>query len=378
VDDWADIQLWLAALRRSRQVFHSEADFQHALALAIAASDPMVRVRLETRPVPKMRLDVLVSRPDLDGYLAVELKYLTAAWAGETDGEHFELLSQAAQDIRAYDVLKDLQRVERLVDSHAGWSGLVLVLTNDPAYWSQPSHGHVTNADAFRIYEGQLLSGGRVWGPRTGAGTIKDRVAAIELRGSYKCHWSEYSSLPGSRGTFRLLALHVTRGILARSQLAADPAGQAQAPAPPGPNHRLQAQPIRPGTRDAPGPAATRRQGTAPVPASEAPRYSASDLRAELLRFERELRRAGLKDTSVTTYVDRTGRFLKWLEGDYQPRGPNLYPGRLSPCEPPTKRCSEEPPAKFRTEHDPVICSVTTRRSSGSGAVPGTYHPGPS
>jgi hypothetical protein len=46
-------------------------------------------------------------------------------------------------------------------------------------------------------------------------------------------------------------------------------------------------------------------------------------LRAELRRFEHQLRAAGLKETSVTTYVDRTGRFLKWLEGDYQPRGPN-------------------------------------------------------
>ena len=52
-------------------------------------------------------------------------------------------------------------------------------------------------------------------------------------------------------------------------------------------------------------------------------RYSPAELRAELRRFEHQLRAAGLKETSVTTYVDRTGRFLKWLEGDYQPRGPN-------------------------------------------------------
>jgi hypothetical protein len=52
-------------------------------------------------------------------------------------------------------------------------------------------------------------------------------------------------------------------------------------------------------------------------------RYSVDELRDELRRFERELRAAGLKETSVTTYVDRTGRFLKWLDGDYQPRGPN-------------------------------------------------------
>ena len=55
----------------------------------------------------------------------------------------------------------------------------------------------------------------------------------------------------------------------------------------------------------------------------EPPRYSVYELREELRRFERELRAVGLKENSVTTYIDRTGRFLKWLEGDYQPRGPN-------------------------------------------------------
>jgi hypothetical protein len=55
----------------------------------------------------------------------------------------------------------------------------------------------------------------------------------------------------------------------------------------------------------------------------EPARYSTAELRDELARFEQELRAAGLKENSVLTYVDRTGRFLKWLDGDYHPRGPN-------------------------------------------------------
>jgi hypothetical protein len=46
------------------------------------------------------------------------------------------------------------------------------------------------------------------------------------------------------------------------------------------------------------------------------------ELCAELRRFERELQAAGLKENSVTTYVDRTSRFLRWLDGAYQPKGP--------------------------------------------------------
>jgi hypothetical protein len=36
-----------------------------------------------------------------------------------------------------------------------------------------------------------------------------------------------------------------------------------------------------------------------------------------------ELRAAHLKESSVRTYVDRAATFLRWLDGEYQPRGPN-------------------------------------------------------
>ncbi|MEO3807175.1 hypothetical protein [Nonomuraea sp. B1E8] len=201
---------WIETLRRSRPVFHSEADFQHALAWTAHLSDPSLRVRLETRPEPGARLDLLLSRPDLDEHLVIELKYLTAAWTGEVGDERFELLNQGAQDIRAYDVVKDIQRVERFVNRQPGWSGAVLVLSNDPSYWSRPGHGRLTNADAFRLYEHQEITGRRAWGPHTGMGTMKGREAAIEVRGSYSCRWSDYSSLPGRRGVFRLLTFSIT------------------------------------------------------------------------------------------------------------------------------------------------------------------------
>lgn len=52
-------------------------------------------------------------------------------------------------------------------------------------------------------------------------------------------------------------------------------------------------------------------------------RYSVAELVEELRRFEQELRAAGLKEASVSTYVDRSRTFLRWLDGKYHPRGPN-------------------------------------------------------
>lgn len=325
VEGWGDITGWLIALRGSRPVFHSEADFQHALAWAIHLSDPSIRIRLETRPEPGMRLDLLVSRPDLGEHLALELKYLTAAWAGAVNDERFELRSQAAQDIRAYDVLKDIQRVERFVHGRPGWAGAVLVLTNDPGYWSRPAHGRATNAQAFRIYEDQVISGRRAWGPGTSAGTRKDREADLELRGEYRCRWAEYAALPGHMGRFRVLA--ITVGAL-DSGLGRPAKNSACAPPELLATENAERQPAPPAQSPL-----TLQRSEGQTPQARPPRlerevmndqrYTVNELHEELRRFERELRAAGLKENSVTTYIDRTSRFLKWLSGDYQPRGPN-------------------------------------------------------
>jgi hypothetical protein len=45
-------------------------------------------------------------------------------------------------------------------------------------------------------------------------------------------------------------------------------------------------------------------------------------LHAELERFEAELRAAGLKKSTVETYIDSARRFIRWLDDDYSPTGP--------------------------------------------------------
>jgi hypothetical protein len=200
----------LRDLARRRPVFHSEADFQHAFAWTAHELDPALHVRLETHPEPQVRLDLLFSRPDLGMSSALELKYLTATWSHEVNGETFALKNQGAQDIRAYDVVKDIHRVERFVSDRPGWNGAVIVLTNEPSYWRKPAHGLQTNAAAFRLYEGSGLAGSRTWGHATCPGTMRGREAPLDLLGKYTCSWSDYSTLPGQRGVFRLLTFEIS------------------------------------------------------------------------------------------------------------------------------------------------------------------------
>ena len=152
---------------------------------------------------------MLLSRPDTDRHTAIELKYLTALWTGEYAGEKFALKNHGAQDIRAYDAVKDIGRLERFVGQRTNWNGVFVAITNEPMYWRPVTHGRATNADAFRIHEGSTLTGVRAWGPNTGAGTTKNRTDPIELTGTHAISWRDYSRVPGARGQFRALVVEI-------------------------------------------------------------------------------------------------------------------------------------------------------------------------
>ena len=97
-------------LAEQRPIFHSEADFQHALAWAIHEARPDATVRLEIpRDIDGRRAHVDIWVVDGEG-LAIELKYLTTALDTVVAGERFQLRNQAAQDLGRYDILKDLAR----------------------------------------------------------------------------------------------------------------------------------------------------------------------------------------------------------------------------------------------------------------------------
>lgn len=196
-------------LAEVRPIFHSEADFQHALVWQIREDHPEAEARLETRPLPDeaLFLDAFVRLAD--DRVAIECKYMTDALSATVADEEFILRHQSAHDVRRYDVLKDIRRLERIVDAGAAEAGLAIVVTNSSAYWNPPS-GTGTNDEHFRIHEGQDLQGSLAWHPKTGAGTSQGREDPIVLRGNYRLEWSDYSSpASGPGGTFRYLAVLV-------------------------------------------------------------------------------------------------------------------------------------------------------------------------
>lgn len=103
----------LAALAAERGIFHSEADFQHALAWRIRIDHPDAVIRLETRPERGTHLDVLEN--ERGHRTALELKYLADRFTGVVGGEHFDLPRQGAHDISRSDVCRDVWRLETMI-----------------------------------------------------------------------------------------------------------------------------------------------------------------------------------------------------------------------------------------------------------------------
>ena len=202
-----NLEQTMGRLATLRPVFHSEADVQHGLAWQIHSDYPEARIRLETRPRPGVRLDVLVV---LDGRrIAFELKYLLRDLSVTFDDEVFELPNQSAQDVRRYDFIKDVSRLETLLLDGLTDEAYAVALTNDPSYWRGGNREDVVDA-AFRLGEGRALQGAVAWATHTGAGTMRGREHPILLRGTYELRWRDFSNLPGvSNGVFRYLVVEV-------------------------------------------------------------------------------------------------------------------------------------------------------------------------
>lgn len=204
-----DLSETLALLAKRRPVFHSEADFQLAFAWQIQLADPTLRVRLETRQTAGVHLDLEVADAAGDHVTAIELKYLTRRWSGHVAGEEFNLAEHSARDIRGYDVIKDITRIEKFVATRPNSDGAVVVITNEAGYWRGPNHARETNADAFRLSEGTAVSGRHNWRQPDGA-TAAQRPEPLDVNGRYELHWADFSKVDvGPAGTLRQLVVEL-------------------------------------------------------------------------------------------------------------------------------------------------------------------------
>jgi len=208
-----DLHSALRTLATRRPVFHSEADFQHALAWTLHESSPHATLRLErpvTTPKGVLHVDLVAYLPQ--GVLVCELKYKTRALQYSLGGEQYNLQSHAAQPIGRYDFLMDIARLEGACRALSATSCWAILLTNDTVYWTEAGAASGISA-AFSLAPGRHCSGLLEWGPNTSQGTKRARDAPITLAGQYCFEWRNYYTLDvPARGQFRYLAVEIGFG----------------------------------------------------------------------------------------------------------------------------------------------------------------------
>ena len=207
-----DVQNLIEALAASRPLFHSEADFQHAFAWELHLRFPESYTRLE-RPIDTslglLHIDVTA---ECKGQLHVfELKYKTRALVTQYESEIYALQNHGAQPPGRYDFLKDLTRLESVVQDFPQSLAHAVLLTNDSAYWSECRTANDTSA-AFSLCDGRICTGSLDWSLGTSAGTKRTREQPINLRGKYTLQWRDYSQIKAKYySKFRYLLVEVTR-----------------------------------------------------------------------------------------------------------------------------------------------------------------------
>ena len=200
--DVLDIHGIMKGLAENRPIFHSEADFQFALAWHIRETVPECEIRLEFNVFHDesewKHLDIWIP----SHRVAIELKHPTKKLSVEHKDERFELKNTGRGGNGRYNCVKDIARVERIIEQDPDAHGFTVLLTNSRDLWNS---GRTSNEDAFRLHQGRVLTGRLDWA----SNPPKDKDS-INLNGSYEMCWCDYSNLGSQKNSqFRYLAVKV-------------------------------------------------------------------------------------------------------------------------------------------------------------------------
>ena len=194
-----EIDKILNKLSNEREIFYSEADFQHALAWKIHQIYPEIKIRLE------YPISVNGSIYYVDIFLkynskcvGIELKYKTKKIECVHKKEKFLLKNQGAQDLGRYDYLWDVYRLEQIKEGRKNFTGYAIFITNDYLYWKDPTHKDTIDK-MFRIHQGKEINSRLSWTEKASEGSKRGREEDIFIKNTYRINWEKYSKLNGHK-----------------------------------------------------------------------------------------------------------------------------------------------------------------------------------
>ena len=209
----------LSGLAKSRPVFHSEADFQHELAIQLHSAGWSCRlelplsVQLKGNRV-KAEVDIMTYSLIDKTPIAIELKYVSARLITDHEGEPFNLANNWCSNLSRFDCLADWERVAAIVAAGHAEQGFTIFLTNAEDAWVKDVSQTENLARNMSIHEGRKLIAGEslLWPENINLDSVgKKRLppySPIKCPVPSSCDWSDYSLLGVEKNArFRYLIL---------------------------------------------------------------------------------------------------------------------------------------------------------------------------
>ncbi len=198
-------------LKEKRPIFHSEADFQHSLAVKIKeeSKEENLEVRLERRvssdKKDKNYVDIVLLNEDYE--IFIELKYKTKLPKNKKNfkvkEEKFLISNQGAQDLGRYHFFSDIKDLENIKLKGKQKKAFAIFLTNDSLYWEGSRKGNI--AENFEIkHERQINPGHFDWKKYK---KWTDSYKSINLKGIYKFKWEDYSLIENTEFKFLMVEI---------------------------------------------------------------------------------------------------------------------------------------------------------------------------
>ena len=210
-----DLVNYMWEFSKARRLFHSEADFQLEFGMFLMKEGYSVRLEKGFKRIgiyPKIELDM-----ELNGKIAIELKYKTSELNLNVGDESFELKQHGAANLGRFDAIDDARRVRSLVDSDITkiTKGYTIFLTNDQDYWL--NNAQRTMSKEFALIENRNFAIGDTldWHSKSlNVNSVsKNRMqpfAPIDIQFNDQIQWHDFSEINKNKsGIFRFFVLDV-------------------------------------------------------------------------------------------------------------------------------------------------------------------------
>ena len=178
-------------LRKDYKCFVSERHLQVAFAIELSnvIRNSIVYPEFVFADKDNMHIDLIVCIGKKR--IAFEFKYITCYFEDNVNGIHIKLRNHSAIDVRRYDCLSDISRLEKLKRDNDIDEGYFYLVTNMKGFWSENSNNKDTVDADFRFND-KITKGIKRWSKKASKGTIKHRDKLITINNNYNVKFESY------------------------------------------------------------------------------------------------------------------------------------------------------------------------------------------